>query len=169
MDFDTLVARLEASLLPVVRKQEDRLRASGKYKSVEIISIRHGDGIHGNIHAMGIACDPIWATIDLERLAFCATLTTISGSPIVGRMDIQWSQIFIPRIGSGYLKKETRGFYKNLVTESEIIRFEKRWIRMSSLFIYVANRAQPSARWIRWLRGAPRDWHGIKENTSETK
>jgi hypothetical protein len=64
MDFDSLVARLELSLLPVVRAKEEHLRTSGKFTSVEVVSLRHAD----SIHALGIVCRPTWALIDLERL-----------------------------------------------------------------------------------------------------
>jgi hypothetical protein len=157
MNFDSLVTRLELSLLPVVRKEEDRLRASGKFSEVEVASIRHGDVIH----AMGIACRPIWASEELERLGLMATLTGITD--LSGRIDVQWSQVFVRSTGSGYLKKESGGFHSKLVDEAAIVRFEREWLSMVDLFLRVADRGKPSPYVLRRLRGAPADQHGWKE------
>jgi hypothetical protein len=157
MNFDSLVIRLELSLLPVVRREEARLRACGKFSEVQVASIRHGDAIH----AMGIACRPVWASEELERLGLTVTLMGFEG--LSGRIDVQWSQVFTPRTGSGYLKKETGGFHSKLMTESAIERFEKEWLRLSDLFLQVAERGRPSPYLIRRLRGAPADQRGWKE------
>lgn len=157
MNFNSLVTRLELSLLPIVRKEEDRLRASGKFSEVQVASIRHGD----IIHAMGIACRPIWASEELERLGLMATLTSITEP--AGRIDVQWSQVFVRSTGSGYVKKETGGFHTKLTAEVAIVRFEKEWVRLVDLFLRVAARGKPSPYLLRRLRGAPADQHGWKE------
>jgi hypothetical protein len=157
MNFDSLVTRLELSLLPVVRKEEARLRTSGRYSEVEVVSLRHADAIH----AIGIACRPVWASEDLERLGLTAALTGFED--LAGRIDVQWSQVFVPSTGSGYLKKETGGFHGGLTSETEIMRFEKEWLPMFDLFLRVATRGKPSPYLIRRLRGAPADLHGQKE------
>jgi hypothetical protein len=148
---------LELSLLPVVRKEEVRLRASSKFSEVQVASIRHGDVIH----AMGIACRPIWASEELERLGLMATLTGITD--LSGRIDVQWSQVFVRSTGSGYLKKESGGFHSKLVDEAAIVRFEREWLSMVDLFLRVAARGKPSPYLLRRLRGAPADQHGWKE------
>jgi hypothetical protein len=157
MNFDSLVTRLELSLLPIVRKEEARLRTSGRYSEVEIVSLRHADAIH----AIGIACRPVWASEELERLSFTAALMGFEG--LSGRIDVQWSQVFTPSTGSGYLKKETGGFQSDLNSESEIARFEEKWSRLLNLFRKVAMRGRPSSRFIRRFRGAPPDLKGFKE------
>lgn len=157
MNFDSLVTRLEVSLLSVVRKEEGRLRASGRFSEVEVVSLRHADAFH----AIGIACRPVWASEDLERLGLTAALMGFEG--LSGRIDVQWSQVFVPRTGSGYLKKETGGFHSKLTSEPEIVRFEKEWLRMFELFSRAASQGKPSAYFLRRLRGAPADLHGIKE------
>ena len=68
MDFESIVARFEKRLLPLLRAEEAGLRSSGRFKSVEVASMRHAEPIH----AMGIACRPTWASIDSERLGFLA-------------------------------------------------------------------------------------------------
>jgi hypothetical protein len=156
MNFDSLVTRLERSLLPVVRKEEARLRQTGKFSDVRVASIRHGDVIH----AMGIACRPIWASEELERLGLTATLTGITD--LSGRIDVQWSQVFVRSTGSGYLEKETGGFHSKLVAEAAVGRFEKEWLRMVDLFLRVAARGTPSPYLLRRLRGAPADQNGWK-------
>jgi hypothetical protein len=157
MNFDSLVTRLELSLLPVVRKDEDRLRRSGRFSEVQVVSLRHADGIH----AIGIACRPLWASEDLERFGLTAAL--LGFESLSGRIDVQWSQVFVPLTGSGYLKKETGGFHSKLASEPEIVRFEKEWLHMFGLFSRVAARGKPSAYFFRRLRGAPADLHGRKE------
>lgn len=157
MNFDSLVTRLELSLLSVVRKEEAWLRASGKFSEVQVASIRHADVIH----AMGIACRPVWAAEELERLGLMATLTGIT--ELSGRIDVQWTQVFVPRTGSGYVKRETGGFHSKLMSEAAIVRFEKEWLRLFDLFQRVAARGKPSAYLLRRLRGAPADQHGWKE------
>jgi hypothetical protein len=156
MNFDSLVSRLEFSLLPVVRKEETHLRTSGKFTEVRVTSIRHVD----SIHAMGIACRPIWAAEELERLGLTVTLMGFEG--LSGRIDVQWSQVFVPRTGSGYVKRETGGFHSKLISEAAIVRFEKEWLRMFDLFLQVATRGKPSAYLLRRLRGAPADQYGGK-------
>ena len=157
MNFDSLVTRLELSLLPFVRKEEVRLRSSGRFSEVQVVSLRHADAIH----AIGVACRPMWASEDLERLGLTAALIGFEG--LSGRIDVQWSQVFTPRTGSGYLKKETGGFHSKLTSETEIVRFEKEWLRMFDLFLRVAARGKPSAYLLRRLRGAPADLRGRKE------
>ena len=142
MNFDSLVTRLELSLLPVIRKEEDRLRTLGRFSEIEVVSLRHADAIH----AIGIACRPVWASEDLERLGLTAVLTGFES--LSGRIDVQWSQVFTPSTGSGYLKKETGGFHGGLASEAEIVRFEKEWLRMFDLFLRVAARGKPSPYFI---------------------
>ena len=157
MDFDSLVSRLELSLLSAVRKEEAQLRASGRFSLVEVVSHRHVDVVH----AMGIACRPVWAPEELDRLSLIAGLTKFEDS--LGRIDVQWSQVFTPSTGSGYLKKETGGFHSKLTSEAEIARFEKEWLRLLGVFLQVAARGKPSPYLLRRFRGAPRDLHGFKE------
>jgi hypothetical protein len=157
MNFDSLVTRLERSLLPVVQKEEVRLRTSGRFSEVQVVSLRHADAIH----AMGIACRPVWASEELERLGLTVTLMGFEG--LSGRIDVQWSQVFVPRTGSGYLKRETGGFHSKLMSEAAIVRFEKEWLRLFDLFLRVAARGKPSVYLLRRLRGAPADQHGWKE------
>jgi hypothetical protein len=154
--FEPLVAHFEKSLLPLLRAEEPRLRSSGRFTSVEVVSVRHAEAIH----AMGIACRPTWASIDLERLVFSVTLIGMTG--LSGRIDVQWSQSFNTRIGTGYLKRETGGFQSKLETEAQIARFEKKWHRLFGLFLRVASRGKPSIRLLRHLRGAPKDQYGWK-------
>ncbi|MCX6951460.1 MAG: hypothetical protein NTV51_04635 [Verrucomicrobia bacterium] len=160
MNFNSLVTRLELNLLPVVRAEEARLRASGKFTSVEVFSLRHAEFVH----ALGIACRPTWAAIDLERLSFGAVLNEMSG--LSGRIDVQWSQSFTPRTGTGYVKRETDGFHSNLTTEVELARFEARWRRPARRFVHVAERGRPSPWLVRWLRGAPHDLYGGKDDAT---
>jgi len=157
MNFDSLVTRLELSLLPVVRKEEARLRSSGRFPDVRVASLRHADVVH----AMGIACRPVWASGESEHLGFFATLMGLHD--LSGRMDVQWSQVFVPRTGSGYLKRETRGFQSKLTSEAAIERFEKEWLHMFDLFLRAASRGKPSLYLLRRLRGAPADQYGWKE------
>ena len=96
----------------------------------------------------------------LERLGLTATILGIDG--LSGRIDVQWSQVFDTRTGSGYVKKETGGFQGQLTSEAAIARFEKQWLRMFGLFRRVSTRGKPSAYFFRRLRGAPPDWHGWK-------
>lgn len=160
MDFDSLVTRLERSLLPVVRKEEDRLHALGKFSEIQVVSLRHAD----SIQAMGIACRPLWASDRLERLGFTATLMGFEG--LSGRIDVQWSQVFVRSTGSGYLKRETGGFHCKLQSEAAIVRFEQEWLRLSDLFLRAAARGRPTAYWLRRLRGAPRDQRGWKDEAN---
>jgi hypothetical protein len=90
MNFDSLVTRVELSLLPIVRKEKARLRTSGRYSEVEIVSLRHADAIH----AIVIACRPVWASEELERLSLTAALMGFEG--LSGRIDVQWSQVSCP-------------------------------------------------------------------------
>jgi hypothetical protein len=154
MSFDSLISRLELSLLPVVRKEENRLRTSGNFVEVQTISLRQASAIH----AMGIACRPVWASEELERLSLTATLMGFEG--MSGRIDVQWSQVFLPHTGSGYMKRETSGFHSKLMSEAAVVRFEKKWMRMFDLFSRVATRGKPSAYLLRRLRGAPADQRG---------
>jgi len=101
------------------------------------------------------------ASEELERFGLIATLTGITD--LSGRIDVQWSQVFVRRTGSGYLKKETGGFHSKLVAEAAIVRFEREWSRMADLFLRVAVRGKPSPYFLRRLRGAPADQHGWKE------
>jgi hypothetical protein len=158
MNFDSLVARLELSLLPPVRKEEAQLRASGKFSEVQMVSLRHAD----SIHAMGIRCRPVWAPEELEHLTLVALLMGF-GSHRSGRIDVEWSQVFVPRTGSGYTKKESRGFHDKLESEAAIVRLEQEWRRMLALFLQVAARGKPSPYLLRRLRGAPADRLGGKE------
>ncbi len=162
MNFDSLVTRFELSLLPVVRNEETRLRTSGKFSEVQVASIRHGD----SIHAMGIACRPVWASEELERLGLTATL--MGFEDLSGRIEVQWSQVFTPRTGSGYLKKETGGVHSKLMSEVAIVCFEKEWLRMFDLFLRAAARGKPSAYLLRRFRGAPADQRGWKEEANQT-
>ena len=162
MDFDSLVARLELSLLPVLRKEEAALRVPGRFSDVRVASLRHAD----SLHAMGIACRPIWASEELERLGFGTTLMGFDG--LSGRIDVQWSQVFAPSTGSGYLKKEAGGYYSKLMSEAAIMRFEKEWLRLFGLFLRVAARGKPSMYLLRRLRGAPPDQRGWKEEANQS-
>lgn len=157
MNFDLLVTSFEESLLPTVRNQEIALRSSGLYTKVKVASMRHADVIH----AMGITCRPMWAKDDLEYLSFVVTLNNIS--EFGGRIDVQWSQCFSTRTGSGYLKKEASGFHSRLGSEEQIAEFERQWFRYSRLFMRVALKGGPSMKLFRRLRGAPRDQYGWKD------
>lgn len=110
---------------------------------------------------MGIACRPVWATEELDRLSIVVTLLGLKS--LSGRIDVQWSQTFIPRLGSGYIKKENGGFHSKLISEEAIVRFENEWQRMFGLFLRLAARGRPSPYLLRRFRGAPADVHGSKE------
>lgn len=155
MNFDCLVARLELSLLPRVRNEDAQLRASGKFSEVQVVSLCHDD----SIHVMGIRCRPVWASEELEHLTLVAILMGFGGRRS-GRIDVEWSQVFVPRTGSGYAKKESRGFHDELESEADILRFEQEWQRAVDLFLRVAARGKPSPYLLRRLRGAPADRHG---------
>lgn len=157
MNFDLLVTSFEERLLPTVRNKENAIQSSGLYTKVKVASMRHADVIH----AMGITCRPIWASDDLEHLSFVVTLNNISG--FGGRIDVQWSQCFDTRSGSGYLKKEASGFHSKLESEEQIAKFERQWFRYLKLFMRVALKGRPSMKLLRRLRGAPRDLHGWKD------
>lgn len=154
MNFDSLIARFELRLLARVRPFETELRASQRYAEVHVVSIRHAD----IIHAMGITCVPKWASTNSERLGLIATFNVVTG--LAGRIDVQWSQSFDTRTGSGYTKKETKRFYSELGSQKQLNEFEESWHRHARLFVRVARRGHPSAYWLRWLHGAPRDQHG---------
>ncbi len=154
MNFDSLVNRMELNLLPVVRKEQARISTSGLFIDVQIVSLRHADFLH----ALGIACRPVWASEELERLSLQATLMGFES--MSGRIDVQWSQVFLPSTGSGYVKRETSGFHSKLISEDAVVRFEKEWLRMFDLFSQVAARGKPSAYLLRRLRGAPADQRG---------
>ncbi len=156
MKLDSLVARFEESLLPIVRAQEVRLRTSGRFTKVDVFSMRHAD----TVHAMGIACRPLWALTEFERLGFSVTLLGFNG--LSGRIDIQWSQDFSAVTGTGYLKKETKGFHSRFESDAQISEFEAQWNRFARLFVRVAAKGKPSMRLTRRLRGAPWDLHGWK-------
>lgn len=160
MDFDSLVSRLELSLLPMARTEEARLRTSALFSEPETVSLRHADAFH----AMGITCRPIWSTDELERLSLTTVLTELNG--LSGRIDIQWSQAFSTRTHSGYRKNETCGFHSKLTSEFAIARFEKEWRRMLALFSRITNQGKPSPYWLRRLRGAPADVYGCNREAN---
>lgn len=154
LNFDALVNRLEVTLLPLVRQEESRLCASGKFTEVGIFSLRHAEAFH----ALGISGRPRWASQALDRFALCALLTGYGG--LSGRIDVGWSQTFTLHTGSGYVKKETKGFHHKLNTEAALVRFEQEWARLFQLFSQVAERGTPSSALVRWWRGAPADLLG---------
>jgi hypothetical protein len=147
MTFDSLVSRLEADLMPVLAEKQARLERSAAFTEVQVASIRHADCLH----VIGIACRPVWTTQNLERLAFCVILHSVSD--LAGRVDVQWTRSFVPR----YLKKEARGFSSHLNSNAAIVRFQGRWLRLGRIFDSVAEQGTPSPYWRRLLRGAPRD------------
>ncbi|WP_146180229.1 hypothetical protein [Opitutus sp. ER46] len=161
-DFDALVKLLETSLLPVVRQDEEWLHASGHFSDVEVLSLRHAE----TVHALGIACRPVWASDELERLTFTAAL--IEFERLSGRIDVQWSQVFNTRTGSGYTKRECGGFHGPLMTDADITRFKGEWFRLAGLFRRVARRGKPSTYLLRRLRGAPADQYGWKQDAMST-
>jgi hypothetical protein len=151
MDFDSLVRSCEARLLPVVQQDVQWLRGSGKFSEVEVRSLRHAE----SIHAIGIACRPVWASKELERLTFAASLSAFER--LSGRIDVQWSQVFDTRTGSGYVKRECGGYQGQLTTDADVARFEQEWERLARLFRRVARCGKPSIYLLRRLRGAPAD------------
>ena len=161
MELDSLVTRLEARLLPVVQQDVQWLRSSGHFSDVEVLSFRHAE----SIHAIGIACRPVWASKDLERLTLAATLSAFER--LSGRIDVQWSHVFNTRTGSGYMKRECGGYHGQLVTDADLRRFEREWHRLVRLFRRVARRGKPSMYLLRRLRGAPADWYGVGQDSPD--
>lgn len=163
MTFDSIVLRLEENLLPSLQREEESLHALGLYKEIEVVSLRHAD----TVHAIGIRCHPKWAARDLEYLSFIVAVT-IPQKTVVVRTDIHWADSFDFRIGSGYLKKEVAPFATSISAEGGIVRFVGHWKVMSHRFRNVACRGRPSSRFVRWMRGAPRDVHGRKTEPNQT-
>ncbi len=161
MKFDDLISRLEETLLPVVQGDIDQLKESNIYSEVITDSIRHAE----EVHALGIRCTPNWATHDFEGLSFFAAINDLDG--MNGRFDIAWSQTFTPAKGTGYLKKEFSGFHSKLNTEDEISIFETKWREKNKFFMSIALKGRPSSRFLRWLRGSPRDLKGINKEVNQ--
>ena len=156
MTFDVLVTQFEERLLPSLRQEEALARACGHYIEVEVVSLRHADVVH----SIGIRCHPKWASGKLESLSFGVTLTGVEC--LAASAQIQWSDCFDTRIGSGYQKRETRPVYLRITNEDDIASFVDNWNELVKRFAKIARRGKPSSRLLRWWRGAPPDRFGRK-------
>ncbi len=150
MDFDSLVRRLEAAFLPKLEQLASSLRTNAGYLKVRVVSLRHAH----EMHLISIACTPTWSTDQTEQLALRAIFTTFRGTRV--RLDLGWHKQSSD--GAAYMKFETRGRARKIVSERDIDAVLKGWAALLNRFDKVAAAGKPSSSFMRSLRGAPRDW-----------
>ena len=158
MDFDKLVLQLEKAMLPGLEERARELRLRSLYSEVRVNSIRHAD----ILHAISIACVPIWSADSSQWLSLCAKIA--KHDKLIVRTDVSWGQIFRPGTSKGYVKKEDRGAVREVRDVNDLESISRDWTRLCSRFDKVSIRGRPSSRMVRFLHGAPRDLGPITQN-----
>lgn len=162
MDFDRLVSRMETELLPKLEQRAKLLCADPHYSEVRVASLRHAE----ILHAIGIACVPIWSNDRSEYLSLCAKFSKLEVLRV--RIDVSWGQSFRSGTSQGYVKKEDRGRVRRIETESDVEALLEDWLALETRFDKLAVRGRPSARIMRTFRGAPRDLSQVPQTANHS-
>ncbi len=151
MDFEKLVNCLESLIVPELEARARSLRGGPHFDEVRVTSQHQAD----RLHAIVIACHPKWSTDPCEHLTF--TITICDEKWLSARADVSWDQIFRTGTSAGYVKPEGRGRMRKIATERDVCSFMEDWRILAARFDQAAAKGHPSARLLRFLRGAPRD------------
>lgn len=153
MKRDDVITRLEIELLPRLQGQRQRLREETRFDSAEVTALLHPDGIY----EIGMVCHPSWSAEAGENLIFRTTLCDRKW--ISAQAELLWLRTFKKGLSDGYIKKEHPGLFRKIESESDLAAFLKKWKTLSRRFDKVTKRGRPTARFLRFLRGAPRDFY----------
>lgn len=153
MDIDTLVSRLESELMPKLHRMAEFLRVGPNFDEVTAASIRHAD----ILHAIGIRCRPKWGGGARDDLTFTAAVVQSAPNDLGVRLKLGWGGSNSLNQPLGYLKEECRSQRQVITSDADLRTLVQSWDRMLVRFKKVAMRGRPSPRWLRAIRGAPRD------------